>query len=306
MKIRSWSETGLRGALREAADRTRFRYRSLTRNSASRRLFRSNPARLGQAQAQIVEGLRRQGLASMPFDELVDDPGCWPELAETVAAFVGSAPTTDRIQAYQQDFRQAGWKEYLVRRFPPGSTVACSHPLVRFGVSRWLLEIANAYLDLWSKLLYFDIWYTIPLNVQREKVASQRWHRDPDDERILKVFLYFSDVDESAGPLEYIRGSNAAGKYYGHFRRRGQHYPSESELERLVSPSDRAVCTGPRGTFVFCDTRGFHRGGYATEHPRILAKWVFVSPASISPRAYRLEWEQEAESWGPVARFAVT
>ena len=54
------------------------------------------------------------------------------------------------------------------------------------------------------QLIDFDNWYTIPDPSAETRVKSQQWHRDPWDEHITKVFVYFSDVDEDAGPFEYV------------------------------------------------------------------------------------------------------
>jgi hypothetical protein len=69
---------------------------------------------------------------------------------------------------------------------------------------------------------------------------SQRWHRDPEDDHIVKMFIYFSDVDEEAGPFEYVRDSAAGGKYGDVFPwGQGHRYPSAAELEEAVDPDDR-------------------------------------------------------------------
>jgi hypothetical protein len=56
--------------------------------------------------------------------------------------------------------------------------------------------------------------------------------------------------------------------------------PPEDEIERAVASEDRVVMTGPAGTMFFCDTGGFHRGGFAKRMPRVLAMWSYVSPAA--------------------------
>ena len=46
-------------------------------------------------------------------------------------------------------------------------------------------------------------------------MASQEWHRDPEDQHVVKVFLYFSDVDEDAGPLRVRAAAAPSGVEYG-------------------------------------------------------------------------------------------
>ena len=80
-----------------------------------------------------------------------------------------------------------------------------------FGVvsSHRLLDIANAYLEMWSKLEYVDVWYSVPQPAAAERISSQRWHRDYNDKHLLKVFLYLVDVDEDMGPFQYVAGQPA-------------------------------------------------------------------------------------------------
>ena len=58
----------------------------------------------------------------------------------------------------------------------------------------------------------------MPYPNAKKRVASQRWHRDPDDDHIVKMFIYLSDVAEEAGPFEYVRDSAAGGRYGDLFR----------------------------------------------------------------------------------------
>ena len=74
-----------------------------------------------------------------------------------------------------------------------------------------LLDVANAYLGMWSKLEYVDVWYTPPAR-GGERVSSQRWHRDFNDRHLLKAFIYLVDVDEEAGPFEYVPRSAPGGE----------------------------------------------------------------------------------------------
>ena len=116
---------------------------------------------------------------------------------------------------------------------------------------------------MWSKLIYFDMWHTLPLNTDT-RFLSQRWHRDPEDRRKIRTFLYFSDVDTDAGAMEYLVGSHVGGPYEHVFPWKdplGIPYPPDGEVERQIPASQRVILKGPPGTLIFCDTAGFHRGG---------------------------------------------
>jgi hypothetical protein len=53
------------------------------------------------------------------------------------------------------------------------------------------------------------------------------------------------------------------------------------------------------------DTFGFHRGGLATERERVLATWVYVSPASIFARRFEAAWPRGSAGFGEAAELAV-
>jgi hypothetical protein len=262
-------------------------------NASSRRRFeahrRTQPA-LGEAQAKVVDGLRRDGFARIGVAELLG-PDLWETAQAAGREFTGSERVRRGIESYQSRVGKSGGKDYLVRLWDSKPSLTLDDPWLRIGLAPVLLDTVNAYLGLWSKLNYVDAWYTIPSPVERTAVASQRWHRDPEDQRLVKVFLYLSDVDAGAGPLEYVRGSHGTGPYARLWPNPDPgtaSYPPEGEVEARVPAADRVAGTGPAGTLIFCDTYGLHRGGLATERPRVLANWAYVTPASIFARRFEV------------------
>ena len=270
-------------------------------NRTSRRRFEARRPALSEAQARVAEDLRRDGFAMAKVGELV--PDLWPEAAEAGRAFIAGERVQRGIEAYQPGGSRG--KDYIVKQWDSRPSLPPSDPWLRLGLAPALLDTVNSYLGLWSKLNYVDAWYTIPSPVDRKAQASQRWHRDPEDERLVKVFLYLSDVGTGAGPLEYVRGSHGGGRWAGLWPNPDPgtaSYPPEGELESRIPAADRVLATGPAGTLVFCDTYGFHRGGLATEQPRVLATWAYVTPASIFARRFDVTGSTEI---GEAAEFAV-
>jgi hypothetical protein len=108
---------------------------------------------------------------------------------------------------------------------------------------------------------------------------------------MVKVYLYFSEIDESAGAMEYILGtSNALGgrnTEIGEWKAAGANlYPSTEVIEKSFAATQHFSCSGPVGTLLFCDTTGIHRGGISRAKPRIVATWTFVTPASHYKRRF--------------------
>ena len=182
-------------------------------------------------------------------------------------------------------------------------------PWFRAVSSQRLLDVANAYLEMWSKLEYVDVWYSVPQPAAAERISSQRWHRDYNDKHLLKVFLYLVDVDESMGPFQYVAGSHPGGPYadaWG-WEPLGQHYPTEEELESRIPPSAVQTFTGPAGTLLFCNTAGFHRGGFSTTKPRVLATATYSSPASLASLTVRsYEYTGSLDELDAPTRFALS
>ena len=143
---------------------------------------------------------------------------------------------------------------------------------------------------------------------RRPQVSSQRWHRDFNDKHLLKAFLYLVDVDEGTGPFEYVPGSAPGGRYADAWpwRPLGENYPPDGELENRIPEDGIRTFTAPKGTMVFCNTSGFHRGGFATERPRVLATVTYSSPASLkslTERSYR--FTGSPDELDEAVRFAV-
>ena len=280
--------------------------RVLSNRSSRRRLARSRPE-LDVAQQRVVADLERDGYSVTTFRDFFADEALWREIEQHADRFVSDteaalAGDTDALRVRQG-------KEFVVRLHSYGTALGLDDPWFRACASSRLLDVANAYLDLWSKLEYVDVWYSRPQPEEADRVSSQRWHRDYNDRRLVKTFLYLVDVDDRAGPFQYVPGSAPGGPRgdLWPWRPLGQNYPPEAELENRLAGDGACVFTGPKGTLLFCNTAGFHRGGFATERPRVLATATYSSPASLASlteRSYRFSGSLEALD--APTRFALT
>lgn len=252
---------------------------------------------LTPAQTRALEALRRDGIAIVPFAELVGDDSLWRELAGDVERFVESAKA--RIKA---DLAAPTQKDdFLIRRYRAGKAAAdapgedarfaTGSPWLRLAVDSGILDIVNTYRGRATKVVDIDQWYTVPFQTDHDRVASQRWHRDPEDQHVVKVFVYYSDVDTGSGPFQYVRGSAEGGRY-GDLWPWGETdwYPPQDEFEAKIPAEERVTATGPVGTVIICDTSGFHRGGFAETSPRILGYHTYVSTTSEQRRKFTVDW----------------
>jgi len=270
------------------------------------------PPDLDPVQQRVLDELRRTGIVVIPFQELIEDDELWNQLCADMDAFVADAEA--RLAAG----KGGGKKKFLIRRYERGKSklpveravLPSDGPWLRYAAGDRLLGIVNAYRGALTKLVDFDQWYTLPVGDGGERTDSQQWHRDPEDQHVVKVFLYFSDVDEEAGPFEYVPSSAAGGKYgdLWPWGKDSPRYPPAEELERAIPASERLSATGPRGTLVICDTSGFHRGGYARSKPRVLSTHTYVNrkitPDKPERRKFQVVWGEGELS--EQSRFALS
>ena len=284
--------------------------RVLANRSARRHLTEALPV-LDTTQSRLVDELRVEGFVVLPFGELFPDPARFEAVAAAADVFVLETEDGLRREAAGEEAAlRRSVKTYLVRKNAWGVELASDDPWLQLALDARLLDVANTYLGLWSKLEYVDLWYT-PASDDAERQSSQRWHRDFNDRLLLKAFLYLSDVDAQAGPFEYVPRSFPGGELGGLWPWYPGYdgYPPDEEFTHRMEGERIETFVAPRGTLILCNTSGFHRGGFATGKPRVLATWTYSSPAALkalSERNYApLGSVDGSAGFTAAARFAV-
>jgi hypothetical protein len=276
-------------------------------NRRARGLYSANRPSIDGTQHRVIGELHDVGYSLVTAVELFSAEA-WQSVQEEGAEFVQA---TEQGLEGDGDLRKREGKDFLVRKYDVGGVLGLDNPWLSACISRRLIDIANEYLQLWSKLEYLDLWYSLPVGESAERKASQIWHRDFDDSHLLKVFLYLSDVDERSGPFEYVPGSQPGGRYAGvhPWQPMGVGRISDKELVKHVQADDVRTFTAPKGTLIFCNTSGLHRGGFAEASPRVLAAVTYCSPASLhslTERNYALAPGTDLQHLDPVVRFALS
>lgn len=153
---------------------------------------------------------------------------------------------------------------------PPGVTQAAysletllgCDAIVQLAHAPQILGIAESWLGCWPTLCSIGARWSLP--VLDLPAATQAFHRDPDDWRFLKVFVYLTDVDETAGPHNYVAGSHTtSGRLVGNI------YSDQEVISRFGAHSIHTF-VGPAGTCFVADTWGIHKGAVPIQKPRLL------------------------------------
>ena len=276
-------------------------------NRSSRRLWAGDHVELDDVQQRVLGELDEQGYSLLTFGELFPDPQHWHEVEAMRDRFVSE--TEADLAAGGEHVRVRAGKEFVVRMHSYGVEVGPDDPWLRACLSHRMLDVANSYLRMWSKLEYLDVWYSVPQPATGERISSQLWHRDYNDKHLLKAFLHLVDVGEDMGPFQYVPESQPGGRYADAWpwSPLGQNYPSEQELEERIPASDVRTFTGPKASLLFCNTAGFHRGGFSTSAPRVLATVTYSSPASLASLTERsFTYTGSLEELDGPTRYALT
>ena len=238
---------------------------------------------LSSEATRVLEDLNRDGVAMTSGGALLGPDSCYPELNEAVSNL--ECKLTDQLGAArrsaQDQIATDQKKNYLFPLLGERPVLDIDSVYVRFALHKPILRIANAYFGMYIRLRHYNVLHTFTTSGQAS--MSQLWHRDRDDlHYILKVFVYLSDVDEGAGPFVYAAGTHSKKKLRREpacFLEDGSVMRSDDTQMAEVIPPERWIrCVGAKGTIIFADTRGYHKGGLARERDRIMYTCMFASP----------------------------
>jgi phytanoyl-CoA dioxygenase PhyH len=267
-------------------------------NPESVQRFESHRPALDAEQAKVMDGLEDKGMSIVPITEFFPDADqdLWGRLRAEGDRFVERVER-EREKRLAKEAKKGkkkglGKGDYIMRLHGKDvPSLGVDDPWLKLGVSDRMLDVVNSYFGLWSKLTYVDLWYTPPAEPGVARVSSQRWHRDYNDARLVKVFIYLTDIREDTGPLEFVLGSTPNGEYGQLWPWRpvsNDLYPPQDEFEQRIPESSVVALTAPEGSMIFANTSGFHRGGYATgDRPRVMAVYNYSSPASLAALTLR-------------------
>ena len=114
----------------------------LLANRSSRRRYAQVAPALDDVQRVVLERLREEGYASLPFSVLVPDASVWNELEVNAARFVDEteAGLASEREGGESALRRRAGKEFLVRKYSWGVTLGLDDPWLRLGVNPRLLD----------------------------------------------------------------------------------------------------------------------------------------------------------------------
>jgi hypothetical protein len=215
--------------------------------------------------ADIVDGLRRDGIFVTTLEALG-----MPHSGNMLAA---AQHVADGFALRARALTRNGSMFNIV----PSEAIVNRPGIIAWGLQDRLLDIIEAYIGLPAAYDGPHVAYTV---ADGREVGTRRWHRDREDERMVKIAIYCNDVDPAGGPFEMIRTSIHDGDTPYPYR-------SLSDEELTARYGGKAQwnvmsCAGQTGTVIFADTaRNYHRGRPAWSQDR---KTIFYSYFARKPR----------------------
>ncbi|MBD2774448.1 phytanoyl-CoA dioxygenase [Iningainema tapete] len=123
------------------------------------------------------------------------------------------------------------------------------------------------------------------------------WHKDSEDRRIIKIFVYLSDVEEHHGPFEYVplsltgRLSRKYFQIYYKLWQSGFVGIDDQTLSQFIPKSAWQSCPGKAGTVIIVDAKNvLHHGTLRTEERSALF-FVYTANPPQRPELCTQYWD---------------
>lgn len=147
--------------------------------------------------------------------------------------------------------------------------------IIALANSEKLLKIAGSFLGCKPTISNLQIWWSFPGHSEAEQ--AEKFHRDVDDWKFLKLFIYLTDVDEDSGPHVYVQKSSKSN------RRLPIKRYTDLEIENIFGQDNVIQFLAKKGEGFLEDTFGFHKGQLAKSKKRLLLQIQYsINPIAIN------------------------
>lgn len=172
--------------------------------------------------------------------------------------------------------------------FPITTVFACPH-LVEVANAPETLAIVEHFLGTTPSILGYCAWWSFAR--PERPIEAQLYHRDADDYRFVKLFIYLTDVGPDDGPHTFQERTHDPA-YLAQVRDRwsGGREEFDRWMFRTLRKTDGQVRrvletepitkTGPKGSRFLASTSGIHKGPPPQKSDRLVCQVLY----GVSPR----------------------
>ena len=234
---------------------------------------------VGPCAAEKAEQLRREGYAVLTDLLPVENLSALRDAAIERVDIAQHGPTPATAAGVTA---KPFWVRLLDTDMEGGRMRAAS-PFVQFALQPELLQFLTAALGQLPVLDY--VLLTLSRHSAAPLSSSQLWHRDHDDTRTLKIFVYLTDVaSRDDGPFTFLPGR--VSDRFGYSLRS---HRDDQAIFRRVSPDAKIEMIAPAlSVFAVETSRCLHMGSrVAQDHERLLYTATFTSFPRLRPMSSR-------------------
>ena len=255
-------------------------------NRPAVRAQRKNPLRIESTLSHLIlRGLIDDGIYVFPVNELSGGSDMLKGMLDEEKALIDNNQARIERQRLElaNPIHRRHDKVFLVDMYSGNGHPDFALSTIQFGLHPELLSVVNEYLGMYAKLRYSAFWLNLS-NPDQDAYSSQFWHRDHEDRKQVKVFIYLEDVDKDSGPFCFIPGMHkgklrkkdppdSTGKEYGTIR------ADDRAMNKIVAREKWFTGIAPKGTVIVADTKSYHKGGLAINKDRHLFTSAYYSTA---------------------------
>ncbi len=136
-----------------------------------------------------------------------------------------------------------------------------------------------SYFGFYPSIFRIHVWHTE--RTSDKLSGTQFFHRDPEDIRLLKLFIPLAKIEIENGPFQFISGSHK--KYFKDdlsLINKTRFGKKRTDFEKLLENKHKdsiKTFTGDIGSFCLADTNGLHRGLLPKKGRRYLINIIYTS-----------------------------
>jgi hypothetical protein len=201
-------------------------------------------------------------------------------LAEAVANVAqDKVSRLDELAGKQELGHKSFWVSLLDEDLVNGA-FATDHPFVRYALQPGVLRIVGDFMHELPQLS--DVLLTLSRPTENKSLSySQLWHLDHDDKRVCKLFIYLTDVRDTAdGPLTFIPAPESKP-----FRNTIKSHMKDDQVFSRVNRSAVKEIIAPRlSSFIVNTARCLHMGSrIQSDRTRLLYTATYIQPPRMYP-----------------------
>jgi hypothetical protein len=185
----------------------------------------------------------------------------------------------DELVSKQQLGHKSFWVSLLDEDLVDGA-FATDHPFVRYALQPSVLRIMGDFMHDLPQLS--DVLLTLSRPTENKPLTySQLWHLDHDDKRVCKLFIYLTDVRNTAdGPLTFIPAPSSKP-----FRNTIKSHMADDTVFAKVDRSAVKEIIAPKlSSFIVNTARCLHMGSrIQSDRTRLLYTATYIQPPRIYP-----------------------